>query len=252
MGIQPTRRETPAGVEFERRGVYRCYFARGTFLGEIKEALLPDPERLFRLGEKVSSGRSGNPRDQVKVVVGSKPYFVKRYNCQGTYYRIKNIFRASRALRSIRAGQLLLSIGIPTPAPLVGLEERHLGLLGRSYLVCPFLEGCRSLRDLWPELDDSRRQYFLRVLGGMMGRMHRAHVIHGDSNWRNILIGNEHTSHPQIWLVDLDGVRRYRRLPAERAERDIGHFLRDLSRIGADRETVQLFRRHWQHALNNL
>lgn len=249
MSMQPTQQVVSRGVDFQRNGFFRCYYATGVSLEGIKEALLPDPEHLFRLGETVSSGRRGNPREQVKVVVEGTSYFLKRYNCQGIFYRVKNVFRASRALRSIRAGQLLLSIGIPTPAPLAGFEERHMGLLGRSYLVCPFLEGCRSLRDIWPELDASRRHYLLCKLGGMMGKMHRAHVIHGDSNWRNILIGQQEFAQPQIWFVDLDGVRCYRRLPVARAERDIGHFLRDLSRIGADQEAVQLFRRHWQRAL---
>lgn len=235
-------------IILQRSGVFRCYSPVDSFPSDLKDAFLPDPDRLFGQGAPVCSGRKGNPRDLVKVVVAGLPYFVKRYNCRGTLYRVKNIFRASKALRSMRAGQLLLSIGVLTPEPLLCLEERQAGLLGRSYLVCPFLDGCRSFFDLWPELDTARRRYYLKALGEIMGRMHRAHVIHGDSNWRNILVDDDGRRDPRFWFVDLDGVRRYRRLSAERAERDTGHFLRELTRLGADQEFSLLFRSHWQRA----
>ena len=62
----------------------------------------------------------------------------------------------------MKAGQLLLSLGVPTPEPLVCMEERHGRLLGASYLVCPFLEGCHSLFDLWPRLELFRKRLYMQ------------------------------------------------------------------------------------------
>jgi hypothetical protein len=235
----------------QRSGSFRCYYAPDASLSDLWDALLPEPELLFGQGEAVCSGREGNPRDLVKVRVAGVPYFIKRYNCRGTLYRFKNVFRPSKALRSMRAGQLLSSIGVLTPRPLICLEERHVGLLGRSYLVCPFLVDCPSLLDLWPGLDRDQRRFYLATLGTIMGRMHRANVIHGDSNWRNILVDGDDPGQPRFWFVDLDGFRRYHRLDAHRAERDTGHFLRELLRLGAEREFADLFRDHWRRALTH-
>lgn len=251
MTIHSGRQVLSKSIFSERSGFYRCYYAAGSDHRILKDALLPDPDRLFEQGEPVLSERKGNPRDLAKVIVAGTTYLIKRYSCRGKLYRIKNIFRASKALHSMRAGQLLMSIGVDTPEPLFCMEERHAGLLGQSYLVCPFLAGCRSLLHLWPDLDEGRRTAFLKELSEILGRMHRANVIHGDSNWRNILVSGEGRGRARFWFVDLDGVRRYRRLSRERAELDIAHFLRDLSRSGAGRETTELFRSHWQRALTH-
>ncbi len=235
----------------ERHGTYRCYFPDAPSQKDLRAALLPDPDRLLERGECISSGREGNPRHLAKVAINGRAYLLKLYDCQGSFYRIKNVFRASRALRSLRAGQWLHSVGVSTPEPLACLEERQAGLLGRSYLLCPFLEGVRPLLAVWPELDAEGRWLYLRRLGGIMGRLHRAHIVHGDSNWRNILVGENRPGELRFWLVDLDCTRRYPRLAPARAERDIGHFLRDLSRSGAGAECMQLFRHHWRVALTN-
>lgn len=212
------------------------------------QALLPVPDVLFHKGERVDSGRVGNGCDRVRVEVESRPYFIKRYNCRGWTYRVKNMFRISRAHRAMRAGQALLACGILTPKPLVCLEERTFFLLGSSYLVCPFLEDTVSLMQLWPNLDNTRRVEILQRTAELFGIMHRHGIVHGDSNWRNILVRNSLET-PEFWLVDLDGTRRYRRLSYARAERDIGHFLRDLTRSGADGASARLFRDHWKRAL---
>jgi tRNA A-37 threonylcarbamoyl transferase component Bud32 len=237
-------------VVFERSGAFRCYYDAEVSKDIVKEFLQPDPDDLFERGEQVSSGRSGNPRDLAKVLVKGKWFFLKRYNCQGRFYRIKNMFRLSRGRRAMRAGRWLLNSGVPTPKPLICLEERHGRMLGRSYLICPFLEGSRSLFDLWPDLDADRKRLYMQRLGRLMGTLHRSGIVHGDSNWRNILVGKGQAEELRFWFVDLDGVRRYRRLTAARAERDIGHFLRELKRNGADEEYARLFRRHWQRTLN--
>jgi tRNA A-37 threonylcarbamoyl transferase component Bud32 len=182
------------------------------------------------------------------VKVGKQFYFIKRYNCRGWKYRVKNMFRISRARRAMQAGQALQACGIRTPQPLVCLEERRFFLLGSSYLVCTFLEDTLSLLELWPDLDDKRRVEILRQVAELFGIMHRRGIVHGDSNWRNILVRNA-SEKPEFWIVDLDGTRRYRRLTASRAERDIGHFLRDLTRSGAGEEFARLFRSHWERSL---
>jgi tRNA A-37 threonylcarbamoyl transferase component Bud32 len=229
-------------------GNYKVINVPGTEATLLCHVLLPDPDDLFRQGENVDSGRVSNICDRAKVKVGKQFYFIKRYNCRGWKYRVKNMFRISRARRAMQAGQALQACGIRTPQPLVCLEERRFFLLGSSYLVCTFLEDTLSLLELWPDLDDKRRVEILRQVAELFGIMHRRGIVHGDSNWRNILVRNA-SEKPEFWIVDLDGTRRYRRLTASRAERDIGHFLRDLTRSGAGEEFARLFRSHWERSL---
>lgn len=233
----------------ERHGNFRVCKIAGDESERLSRVLLPDPEHFFRLGEKVESGRHGNPRDLVRVTVDDRSYLIKRYNCRGWSYRVKNVFRFSRARRCLLAGQVLLDHGIHTPQPLLSLDQRNWRLLGDSYLVTPFLDDAVSLLELWPELDARWQARYLQSAGALFGRLHRLGIIHGDTNWRNILV-RPHSQKPEFWLVDLDGMRSYKRMSADRAIRDVGHFLRDLGRNGGDENAAALFRNHWQRAMD--
>ena len=75
--------------------------------------------------------------------------------------------------------------------------------------------------------------------------MHRCRIIHGDTNWRNVLVQNV-AGKRTFYLVDLDGSRKVRDLKAARAERDINHFIRDLRRSSGDDELESLFMNCWR------
>jgi tRNA A-37 threonylcarbamoyl transferase component Bud32 len=234
----------------ERCAGYRVFRLPGADAEQLCRTLLPDPDRIFWQGDRVDSGRKGNPRDLARIVVDGRSYFVKRYDSRNWQYRVKNMLRFSRARRCMRAGQALLESGVLTPRPLLCLDRRTWRLLGPSYLVCPFLEDAVSLLDLWPDLDAARREELLGLAGRMFGALHGRGIVHGDTNWRNILVRNAGQG-SEFWLVDLDGTRFYRRLPFARAERDIGHFLRDLQRCGEGDQVAGLFRHHWRSALRS-
>lgn len=211
----------------------------------VLEQLLADPEGMFLRGQVVDSGRPGVRRDCLHINVEGQAYFIKRYNCLGWRYRLRHLLRPSRALRSWRAGRALLQGGVLTAAPLLCLEERRFRLLGPAYLVCEGLEGAIQLLELWPQLDIDEQREALIGLADLLGRMHRRRIIHGDINWRNILVQNV-AGKRTFYLVDLDGSRRVRHLKAARAERDIHHFIRDLRRSCGGEELESLFIKYWR------
>jgi tRNA A-37 threonylcarbamoyl transferase component Bud32 len=234
-------------LAYGRRGDFVVFHDSSEAHAEVIATLLPDPDRLFAAGQAIQSPWQSAATDKTVVRIGGRSYFFKRYNCLGGGYRLKNIFRNSRALKSWRAGWKFLELGLPTPRPIVCLEERHLRLLGRSYLLFELLAGAHSLLDSWADFSAEGRRDVLARLGTEIGSMHRHGLLHGDLNWRNILVRAISRS-PEIYFVDLDGYRDAGGLTRESANKDMSHFFRDLQRNQATREETALFMATWENA----
>lgn len=216
---------------------------------EVLQALLPEPDMAFMQGTKLPSPWGGAGTDKRQVRIAGHDYFVKRYNCMGWLYRVKNILRPSRALRSWRAARTFLSRRVPTPEPLFCMEERHCWLLGRSYIVFPFFEDGGDLLHLWPQLDTTEREKCLVDLAAVIGHMHSQGVYHGDTNWRNILMRRQGGT-GSFFLIDLDSSFCLAKPRKDKAERDLQHFLRDLERHQVPRPLKDLFLSKWEQALS--
>ena len=235
----------PASLQRERRGRFFAYFDAVPDNDEILSLLLPDPDRLFESGETIQSAWQSAATDKILVNLGSGSYFLKRYNCLGGGYRLKNIFRHSRALKSWWAGWKFLELGLPTPKPIVCLEERRFRALDRSYLLLELVDGAGSLLDIWKEFNSERRRNVLELLGAEIGRMHGLGLLHGDLNWRNILV-RETPKQPEVFLVDLDGCQLIKKASRDLAMRDLNHFSRDLQRNHSSDEETALFFQSWE------
>jgi tRNA A-37 threonylcarbamoyl transferase component Bud32 len=236
-----------AGGEVEeRRGAFMVWRQNTVEAKALLISLLPDPDRLLAAGVELPSPWRGPATDKVRLSIDGRDYFLKRYNCLGWFYRLKNALRPSRALRSWLAVRVFLERGVPTPEPLLCLEERHLRLLGRSYVLFPFVAAATgSFLDLWPLLNEGAKRKSLESLGGIIGAMHRKGLLHGDLNWRNILALSDEDG-PHFQLVDLDGSRLLATVNARLAERDLDHFLRDLERAGSGPDLTMLFLDRWR------
>lgn len=228
-----------------RCGDFVLYHDSSEIHAEVIEALMPDPDRLFASGQVIQSPWQSAATDKTVVRIGARSYFFKRYNCLGDGYRLKNLLRNSKALKSWRAGWKFLEQGLPTPRPVACLEERRFRLLGRSYLLFELLEDSGSLLDLWGELSDEHRIRLLSLMGAKFGEMHRRGILHGDLNWRNILVRRADRDY-EFYLVDLDGSRSRKKLRREEAVRDLSHFMRDVARNKVSAEEQQCFLDRWQ------
>jgi tRNA A-37 threonylcarbamoyl transferase component Bud32 len=83
-------------------------------------------------------------------------------------------------------------------------------------------------------------------MGTQIGEMHRRGILHGDLNWRNLLVRRADRD-LEFYLVDLDGSRSRKKLGREEAIRDLAHFMRDLGRNKVSAEEQQCFLDHWRH-----
>ncbi|HQA81854.1 MAG TPA: lipopolysaccharide kinase InaA family protein [Syntrophales bacterium] len=203
-----------------------------------------DPDSFFDRGEPIRSAWKSRIIDKAKVQMEGQSFFIKRYNCLGKMYQLKNLARKSKALKAWLAGRQLLQSGISTPNPVICMEEYRFGLLERSYLCCDFIQGARNLLDLWPELDHEERMGLLGLAGIETGNLHRLGCLHGDLNWRNVLVRGKDDG-GKIFLVDLDGCRFSRHLGEKSARRDLRHFYRDLDRNHASAGYIDHFTDSW-------
>ena len=157
------------------------------------------------------------------------------------------MFRKSKAFKAWENGIRFIQEDISTPTPIVCFEQRQLMLLGDSYLVCEHLYHTINLLNGWHCLDDSQKSRLLRLIGSEIGHMHHKGFLHGDLNWRNILIPQENKD-DSVFLVDLDDASFSKHLDVKAACRDLSHFYRDFERNKAPRKYIELFTQHWEIA----
>jgi len=192
--------------------------------------LLPNPDhvwaaaKIFKQGTRTHAGQ---------IVLSGKRYFFKRYNIFGPWYRLRYLFKPSRAQKTWLTSWFFWVMQLPVPEPLICLEERPYGLLRRSYLLMELLEGAEKLSCLWSGLSREDKLLVLVKFSEILGRMHRQGCTHGDLKWDNILLrwaGKE----PELVLVDLDGGSVSAWNLKRRARNDINRFRRDLQRYEPD------------------
>ncbi|HOV88308.1 MAG TPA: lipopolysaccharide kinase InaA family protein, partial [Syntrophobacteraceae bacterium] len=238
-----TRRCLSSNARFRkhRQDAFRILRVNRSEAEAVLKELLPDPDRLFGKGTTVKEGRTTK---SCRVEVGDRAYFLKRYNRKGWFYSLRNALRRCRAVRSWLAAWNLLERGVPVPEPILCLEERKFRLLKRSYLVSEYIGNARGLPAVWPETDAPARRTLLARLAVLLGRMHRAGVIHGDLKWSNILLPAGPGEKPPV-LCDTDGTRVLRSRDPAPCRKDLDRFLRDLDRQGGPPEERRFFESVW-------
>lgn len=209
------------------------------------EVLMPDPDRLFANAIIIKPGS----RTHAGIIdIDSHPYFLKRYNCRGWGFKIKNVFRRSRAIRAWYAAWAFLAKDVPVARPLVCLEKRQFRLLGRSYVLMDYAFEGKRLRKIWHETTESEHLILLRNLAALLGRMHRCGCIHGDLKWDNILIGD--ITKGEAILVDMDGSRSFTRPRIRKARKDLERFMLDLRQVNEAEKYVDFFQKSWNKWVN--
>jgi len=214
------------GFLCESRQGFAIRCTEGAESARILSLMLPDPQRLFADGKPLPGRGLGCA--SVRIEVDGKSYFFKRYDDKGVVDRYVGLLKKSRGMRVWITGWGGVFRGLSLPRPLVLVEEKKGCLVGCSWLVTEYVEGTTPLMTLWPDLTAAMRNDLLVRSAILLGRMHRFGLLHGDTNWDNLLVkmGN---GVPQLLFVDFD-CGRISTLSDSRAFRDIQHFVRDLMR----------------------
>ena len=210
-----------------------------------------DPVFLDRLADADSFFADGSchiVKHQRKIKVGrltvaiagqSRSLYVKRYNAFSLRYKLFSRFTQSGAFRALRGTAILRAAQIPTAAPVAAVEHRSGGFLSKSFFIAHEIRGGKTADAYWrDELVgtlgragyESRRR-FLTKLAALFNSLHAQRIYHNDLKDANILVaGNERENNFQMFLLDLEGIKRYRGLSLKRKVKNLVQLNRTLGR----------------------
>ena len=229
------------GFVLQRRGSLSIY-ASGTIIQDLLTNVGADPDRLFELPgcqvikdqKKIKVGRV-----KIKILGDLKTIYIKRYNAFSWRYRLGSLFQTSGALRSVRGAAILSDSDISTAYPLAAMDSRSWGMLNSSFFLSEAIEDGKTADAYW--LEDllavkgkegaGRRKRFLQRLGELFRSLHQRNVYHNDLKDANILVRSESSREgEQFYLLDLEGIRRYRRLNRRRRTKNLVQLNRTLGK----------------------
>ncbi len=211
------------GFRFVRTGGLSGWM-REDLPGDFLADFLRDPEASLR-GDGAEVLKRVAKSTVVRRPAGGRGVVIK-------YYHPAARFASSRALKALRAAQLLASAGVETAAPLAAFYQR--GWRGGAYYVSEEITGSRALRAVLQEIQTecsgtqarALRRRLLAGAAGLFHRLHAARIYHRDLKGGNILVRGWETPDWELLLVDLDGLSRMRRLWPSRRLKNLAQLCR--------------------------
>jgi len=204
-----------------REGMYAAVFDRDFCTAAEGRDLIGRIDTLMKAGQIL---KDGDVSDVSRITWNDRDVVVKRYNHVGFVHSLRYTIKRSRARKGWLNAGYLHSLGIPTPRSLAYIEQRKGLLVWKSYLVTEYVKG----RKLWnflrdDDITESRRSDELRKIAGLLDRLWKCRITHGDLKHTNTLM----TEGGPV-LTDLDGlmVHRFEPLYRSKQAKDVRRFLR--------------------------
>jgi hypothetical protein len=212
----------------------------------VRRSVGPVPAELLALDAVLADGRARvlqeSPRATVAALVaGGAELIVKRFREGTAGGALEALVLGSRAARADRAAARLRAAGFAVPEIVAVLERRRLGVPARSCTVARRVAGAR-LDELWAARHGAARRRLTTGFADWLRRLHGAGFYPQDLRAANVLVAGEDP--PAFVLVDLDRVRRYRRLRWRRRRKNVVQVLRSVGRAAPRSERVRFLRRY--------
>jgi len=171
------------------------------------------------------------------------PLVFKQYFFKGWHESLATVLRPNQAERAWNHGAALLLRELPTPRPLMLVHKTAAGLPVQSYLLCERVPGALGLCDYLEQRIKTAASHAerRRIIEGVVDEtarllrmLHDRQVTHRDLKASNVLAEpTEDPARPKLWLIDLDGVTTWKKVPER-------HRAQNLARIN-----VSFFRFDW-------
>jgi tRNA A-37 threonylcarbamoyl transferase component Bud32 len=204
--------------------------------------LAPDPDHLFdQPGCEIIKDQKKIKVARLKIEIQGnvKGVYLKRYNAFSWRYRFGSLFQESGALKSLNGAAILSESGIRTARPLAAVDSRSWGMLNRSFFISEEVENGKTADAYWREElltikgkeGRRRRKRFLQGIGELFRCLHQQDVYHNDLKDANILVRPDFsTAGEHFYLLDLEGIRRYRKLNRRRQTKNLVQLNRTLGK----------------------
>jgi serine/threonine protein kinase len=212
-------------------------YAEQPFLDILRDAdqLFANPDcQIIKDQKKIKVGRLA-----VTVAGRRQMLFIKRYNAYALRRRFVSPFVQSGAFRALGGASILNAAEIPSATPVAAVEHRNRLAIVKSFFITEELIGGKTVDTYWQEnLSASagpaiacRRRGFLSQLGKLFRALHDEQIYHNDLKDANILaVPDDHAGGVKLFLLDLEGVKRYGKLVSGRKLKNLVQINRTLGR----------------------
>jgi serine/threonine protein kinase len=217
LQLPSTRSAEPWSLQPFHAGKLR-WQVRSPFLSAPIMAILKNPDEYLAKREwQIKDRRIHTIARVPATLAGPASLVVRRLNYGKFIHRLRDTFRPTRAHRALQRGWLLEQAGVRTPRAIAAGVIRRWRLPQRAYLITEEVPGAEKLAHFMTQHGSVPRIVILR-LADLLARLHESGFIHRDLKASNILLD----AGLQPYLIDLDGVRRFKRIDQPRAVFDLG------------------------------
>jgi len=203
--------------------------------------VLADADRLFTLPtcqivkdqKKIKVARI-----HLSILGNERAVYVKRYNSFSSRFKLLSLLFKSGALRSLQGAALLERARIGATSPVAAIERRRCGSLLGSFFISDEIAGGKTADAYWIETlrqqngadGFRRRREFIQQLARLFRVLHVEGIYHNDLKDANILVVDKGAGGCELFLLDLEGVRRCQRLGNQRRLKNLVQLYRTLGK----------------------
>lgn len=139
--------------------------------------------------------------------------YVKQFLYRSPVDFLKHILRPSRAMRSLKASQMLAAENLLSPEVIAMGQKMSGPFVTKSFLITRSVEDAPNLSTYIAKVTDLKtKRQFIRRLAETIGKMHAANISHGDLRTGNILVKPAGDGW-NFYLLDNERTVKYNKLP---------------------------------------
>ena len=222
MAIERKQRFQDAdGQTLHRRAFDRTMCWDASLPSDLVERIWHDPQALLAGGRTLQE----KLRCTVTRFDHSGAAFVWKHHNWGSFGRtVRRSLSRSVARKAWLDGQLLYEAGIPTPRPRAFVERRVGPFKTTSYYLADYIEGTSLYRLMrFASPPEAVVRHLAQQVAAIWQLLDGLRVCHNDLKTENLLVDPQ----GKVWLIDLDRLRRCRRVHEVRRRqiRDAGDLL---------------------------